>query len=165
MMSIEALTVTSRVPVKVYTILKDLDTGTEFPPFIGTGSGQVITAEDGVINGHLYEITEYTSYSDGRTEKSFKETKRLYLDESGSYSIPSRTYLETRQELADVNGNVLASWTVNEDNHDYTIINPVTKEIPLAQVTSSIGADHSAVKTGKCHKIHGYLYQSLQSSS
>ncbi len=149
---IEALTVISRVPVKVYTILKDLDTGTEFPPFIGTGSGQVITAEDGVINGHLYEITEYTSYSDGRTEKSFKETKRLYLDESGSYSIPSRTYLETRQELADVNGNVLASWTVNEDNHDYTIINPVTKEIPLAQVTSSIGADHSAVKTGSVIK-------------
>lgn len=150
--AIEALTVTSRVPVKVYTILKDLDAGTELPSFIGTGSGQVITAEDGIINGHLYEITEYTRYSDGSTEKSFKETKRIYLDENGSYSIPSRTYLETRQELADGNGNVLASWTVNEDNHDYTIKNPVTREIPIAQVTSSIGADHSAIKTGSVIK-------------
>ncbi|EIW27699.1 prealbumin-like fold domain-containing protein, partial [Pelosinus fermentans] len=58
--AIEALTVIARVPVKVFTILKDLDTGTELPSFIGTGSGQVLTAEDGIINGHLYEITEYT---------------------------------------------------------------------------------------------------------
>jgi uncharacterized surface anchored protein len=150
--AIETLTVTARVPVKVYTILKDLDAGTELPPFIGTGSGQVITAEDGIINGHLYEITEYTKYSDGRTEKSFKETKRIYFDKNGSYNIPSRTYLETRQELADVEGNVLASWTVNEANQDYTIKNPVTREIPIAQVTSSIGADHSAVKTGNIIK-------------
>ncbi|WP_312427789.1 SpaA isopeptide-forming pilin-related protein [Lacrimispora sp.] len=150
--TIEALTVTARVPVKVYTILKDLDAGTELPPFIGTGSGQVITAEVGIINGHLYEITEYTRYSDGRTKKSSKETKRIYLDETGSYSIPSRTYLETRQELTDINGNVLASWTVNEDNHDYTIKNPVTREIPIVQVTSSIGVDHSAVKNGSVIK-------------
>ncbi|PJJ29847.1 SpaA isopeptide-forming pilin-related protein [Lacrimispora celerecrescens] len=150
--AIEALTVIARVPVKVFTILKDLDTGTELPSFIGTGSGQVLTAEDGIINGHLYEITEYTRYSDGRTEKSFKETKRIYLDENGSYSIPSRTFLETRQELNDGNGNVLANWTVNVDNHDYTIKNPVTREIPIAQVTSSIGADHGAVKTGSVIK-------------
>ena len=150
--AIETLTVTARVPVKVYTILKDLDSGTELPPFIGTGSGHVITAEDGIINGHLYEITEYTKYSDGRAEKSLKETKRIYFDKNGSYNIPSRTYLETRQELADVEGNVLASWTVNEDSHDYTIKNPVTREIPIAQVTSSIGADHGAVKTGNIIK-------------
>ncbi|WP_349944904.1 SpaA isopeptide-forming pilin-related protein [Lacrimispora sp. BS-2] len=150
--SIEVLTVTGRVPVKVYTVLKDLDAETELPPFIGTGSGQIITVEDGIINGHLYEITEYTRYSDGRTEKSFKETKRIYFDKNGSYTIPSRTYLKTRQELADAEGNVLAGWAVNEDNYDYTIKNPITREIPIAQVTSSIGSDHSAVKNGNVIK-------------
>jgi hypothetical protein len=150
--AIENLTVTGRVPVKVYAVLKDLDAGTELPPFIGTGSGQAVTAEDGIINGHTYEITEYTKFSDGRTEKSSKEIKRIYFDKDGSYTIPSRTYLGTRQELADAEGNVLASWTVNEDNHDYVIKNPVTREIPIAQVTSSIGADHSAVKTGSVIK-------------
>jgi uncharacterized surface anchored protein len=150
--AIDALTVTARVPVKVYTVLKDLDAGTELPPFIGTGSGQSVTAEEGIINGHLYEITEYTKYSDGRTKKSFKETKRIYFGENGSCTIPSRTYLETRQELADAEGNVLASWTVNEDNHDYTIKNPVTREVPIVQITSSVGADHSAVKTGSVIK-------------
>jgi uncharacterized surface anchored protein len=150
--AIDALTVTARVPVKVYTVLKDLDAGTELPPFIGTGSGQSVTAEEGIINGHLYEITEYTKYSDGRMKKSFKETKRIYFGENGSCTIPSRTYLETRQELADAEGNVLASWTVNEDNHDYTIKNPVTREVPIVQITSSVGADHSAVKTGSVIK-------------
>ena len=149
---IEALTITGRVPVKVYTVLKDLDTGIELPPLIGSGNHQVITVEDGIIDGHLYEITEYTKYSDGRTEKSFKETKRIYVDEAGSYPLSSRTYLETRQELTDAEGNSLVSWTVNEDNHDYTIKNPVTREFPIAQVTSSVGIDQNAVKTGSIIK-------------
>ncbi|MEY8354714.1 SpaA isopeptide-forming pilin-related protein [Lachnospiraceae bacterium 54-53] len=144
--TIEALTVTGRMPVKVYTILKDLDTGTERLPFIGTGSSKTLTAEAGIINSHLYEITEYTRYSDGRTEKSFKETKRIYFDENGSYTFPTRTYLETRQELTDADGKVLAEWAVNEDNCDFTIKNPVTKETPIARVTGTAGTDHSAVK-------------------
>ncbi|ADL03061.1 SpaA isopeptide-forming pilin-related protein [Lacrimispora saccharolytica] len=150
--AIENLTVTGRVPAKVYTVLKDLDAGNELPPLIGTGSGQAVTAENGIINGHTYEITEYTKFSDGRTEKSSKEIKRIYIDKDGSYTIPSRTYLDTRQELADAEGKVLASWTVNENNHDYTIKNPVTREIPIAQVTSGIGADHSAIRTGSVIK-------------
>ncbi len=150
--SIEALTVSGRVPVKVYTILKDLDTGTELPAFMGTGSSLSITAQEGITDGHLYEITEYTRYSDGRTEKSMKEIKRIYLDENGTYTLPSRTYLETRQELADSEGNVLADWTVNENNLEYTITNPITKEIPIAQVTGSVGTDYSAVKTGSVIK-------------
>jgi hypothetical protein len=149
---IEALTVTGRVPVKVYTVLKDLDTGIELPPLIGSGNIQAITTEDGVIDGHLYEITEYTKYSDGRLEKSFKETKRIYFDENESYILPSRTYLETRQELSDEEGNILASWTVNEANHDYTVNNPVTREVSIAQVTGSVGVDQSAVKTGNVIK-------------
>ncbi len=150
--TIEALTVTGRVPVKVYTVLRDLDTGTELPPLIGSGSGQRVTVADGIIDGHLYEITEYTKYSDGRTETSQKETKRIYLDEAGSYDVPSRTYLETRQELTDDAGNTLASWTVNEKTHDYTIQNPVTTEIPFAKVTSSAGAEDHAVKKGSVMK-------------
>lgn len=149
---IEALTVTGRVPVKVYTVLKDLDMGTELPPLIGSGNSQAITAEDGVIDGHLYEITEYTRYSDGRTEKSFKETKRIYFDEAGSCTLSSRTYLEARQELTNAEGNVLANWTVNEDNHNYTIKNPVTREVSIAKVTGSVGVDQSAVKTGSVIK-------------
>ncbi|GLB27171.1 hypothetical protein LXJ15735_34120 [Lacrimispora xylanolytica] len=149
---IEALTVTGRVPVKVYTIIKDLDTGYELPALIGTGENQKVTAMDGITEGHLYEITEYTKYSDGRSEKSHKETRRIYLNEDGAYTLPSRTYLGTRQELTDREGNVLASWAVNHDNHDYTILNPVIKEVPIAKVTSSIGADHGAVKTGNVIK-------------
>jgi len=150
--TIEALTITGRVPVKTYLILKDLDTGTELPAFMGTGNSLILTADDGITNGHLYEITEYTKYSDGQTEKSRKETRRIYLDDQGSYTLPSRTYLETRQELTDLEGNVLADWTVSDDTHDYTITNPVTKENPIAKVTSSVGADHSAVKTGSVVK-------------
>lgn len=150
--SIEALTVSGRVPVKVYTILKDLDTGTELPAFLGTGSNLTITAEEGIIDGHLYEMTEYTRYSDGRTEKSMKEIKRIYLDQNEAYVFPSRTYLETRQELADSEGNILAGWTVNENHHEYTITNPVIKEKPIAQVTGSVGTDYSAVKIGSVIK-------------
>ena len=149
---IEALTVTGRVPVKVCTILKDLDTGMELPPLIGSGNSRMVTAEDGIIDGHLYEITQYTMYSDGRTEKSMKEIKRICFDEEGSYCLPSRTYLETRQELTNTEGNILASWTVNEDNHDYTIKNPVTREDSIVQITSSMGTDHSAVKNGSIIK-------------
>ena len=150
--TIEALTITGRVPVKTYLILKDLDTGTELPAFMGTGSSLILTANDGITDGHLYQITEYTRYSDGQTEKSGKETRRIYLDEQGTYSLPSRTYLETRQELTDSEGNVLADWIVSDDTHDYTITNPVTKESPIAKVTSSVGAGHSAVKTGSVMK-------------
>ncbi|WP_124068045.1 SpaA isopeptide-forming pilin-related protein [Clostridium sp. E02] len=146
--SIEAMTVTGRVPVKVWSILKDLDIGYELPAVIGTGENQTVTPEDGIKEGHLYEITEYTKYSDGRTKKSRKETKRIYLDQNGSYTIPSRTYLGTKQELTNGEGMVLASWTVNEDNHEYTILNPVTKEIPIAKVTSSAGANYKGVKKG-----------------
>lgn len=150
--AIEALSVTGRVPVKVYTILKDLDTGYELPALIGTGENQTVTAMDGITEGHLYEITEYTRYSDGRSEKSFKETRRIYFDENGTYTLPSRTYLGTRQKLTDGEGNVLASWAVNEENHEYTILNPVVKEVPIAKVTSSIGADYEAVKAGSVIK-------------
>ena len=150
--AIEALTITGRVPVKTYLILKDLDTGTELPAFMGTGSSLILTADDGITDGHLYEINEYTRYSDGQTEKSGKETRRIYLNEQGTYSLDSRTYLETRQELTDSEGNVLANWIVSDHTHDYTITNPVTKESPIAKVTSRVGADHSAVKTGSVMK-------------
>lgn len=150
--AIEALTVTGRVPVKVYTILKDLDTGYELPALIGTGENQTISAMDGITEGHLYEITEYTRYSDERPEKSFKETRRIYFDEKGTYTLPSRTYLGTKQELTDGEGNTLASWAVNEENHEYTILNPVVKDIPIAKVTSSMGADYGAVKAGSVIK-------------
>ena len=76
----------------------------------------VLTTEDGIKDGHLYEITEFTSYSDGKTEKSQKETRRIYLDENGAYRLPSRTYLEARQELKDEEGNILASWISSGDN-------------------------------------------------
>jgi len=150
--TIEALTITGRVPVKTYLILKDLDTGIELPAFMGTGSSLSLTANDGITDGHLYQITEYTRYSDGQTEKSGKETRRIYLDEQGAYSLSSRTYLETRQELTDSEGNVLADWIVSDDTHDYTITNPVMKESPIAKVISSVGADHNAVKTGNVMK-------------
>jgi uncharacterized surface anchored protein len=150
--TIEALTITGRVPVKTHLILKDLDTGTELPAFMGTGSSLILTANDGITDGHLYEFTEYTRYSDGQTEKSGKETRRIYLDEQGTYSLPSRTYLETRQELTDSEGNVLADWIVSDDTHDYTITNPITKESPIGKVTSRVGAGHSAVKTGSVMK-------------
>ncbi len=150
--TIETLTITGRTPVKAYTILKDLDAGTELPSFMGTGGTLTLTTKDGIIDGHLYEITEYTRYSDGRTEKSGKEIRRIYLNEQENYILPSRTYLETKQELTDSDGNVLADWTVNDDTHDFTIKNPVTKENPIAEVTSSIGAGHNAVKIGSVIK-------------
>ena len=150
--TIEALTINGRVPVKTYLILKDLDTGIELPAFMGTGSSLILTANDGITDGHLYQITEYTRYSDGQTEKSGKETRRIFLDEQGVFSLPSRTYLETRQELTDSEGNVLADWIVSDDTHDYTITNPVMKESPIAKVISSVGADHNAVKTGNVMK-------------
>ncbi|WP_185967514.1 SpaA isopeptide-forming pilin-related protein [Clostridium sp. HBUAS56010] len=150
--TIEALTITGRVPVKVYTVLKDLETGRELPERVGTGDNQRVTAKDGIIEGHLYEIGEYTRYSDGRTEKTHKETRRLYFDESGAYQLSSRTYLGTRQQLTDRKGNVLASWAVQEENHDYTIKNPVVKEVSIAKVTSSVGEEYQAVKQGSVMK-------------
>lgn len=146
--SIQALTITGRVPVKVYTTLKDLDTGVELPSIIGTSGNQTLSEKNGIEDGHLYEITEYTKYSDGRMVKTNKETKRIYLNESRIYNLPSRTYLQTKQELTDSNGSILSSWIINENNYDHTIYNPLTKEIPIAQVTSDIGSNHSAVKNG-----------------
>jgi hypothetical protein len=150
--SIHALTITGRVPVKVYTELKDLETGIELPSVIGTSGNQTLSEKNGIEDGHLYEITEYTKYSDGRTVKSNKEIKRIYLNENKIYNLPSRTYLETKQELTDYKGNILSNWTINENNYDYTIYNPITKEIPIAQVTSEIGANQSAVKNGNVLK-------------
>lgn len=108
------MTVTGRVANKVFTIFKDLDNGSELPAFIGS-TDLKLTAEDGILEGHLYEITEYTRYSDGQIEKSGKETKRIYFNEEGSYTQPLRTYLETMQELTDQEGNTLAAWGVNSD--------------------------------------------------
>lgn len=145
---IEALTVTGRVPVKVYTVLKDLDTGKELPYFSGIGTTVELTKDNGIIEGHLYEITEYTTYSDGKREPSRRETKRIYFDKEGSYSLSSRSYIETKNQLTDREGRVLAEWKVNEDNHEYTIKNPVIKEVPIVKVTGTAGADHKAVKQG-----------------
>lgn len=144
--AIEALTVTARSPVKVYTAIRDLDTGGELFPFTGTGSARIINTKDGLADGHLYEITEYTIYSDGRRSKSRREIKRIYLDETGTYAFPSRTYLESRQELTDENGNVLADWVSGGEETEYTVKNPVVKETPIARITGAAGADHSGVK-------------------
>lgn len=151
--AVHELTVTGRVPVKVYTVLKDLDTGKELPSFTGTGKRLELTAEGGIEDGHLYEITEYTTYSDGRMETSFKETRRIYLNrKDGPKILTGRTYLGTRNELTDEEGNVLASWSVNEAGQEYTIKNPVTKEIPIASVTSPAGKDYRAIRKGSVIK-------------
>lgn len=148
--TIESMTVTGRVANKVFTIFKDLDKGSELPAFIGS-TDLKLTAEDGILEGHLYEITEYTRYSDGQVEKSGKETKRIYFNEEG-YTQPLRTYLETMQELTDQEGNTLAAWGVNSDQLEYTIENPVTEEKIVAQVTGNAGRESAAVKKGDVMK-------------
>ena len=100
----------------------------------------------------MYEITEYTRYSDGHVEKSSKETKRIYFDEEGGYTQPLRTYLETMQELTDQEGSTLAAWIVNPNQLEYTIENPVVEEAIVAQVTGNVGKGYAAVKKGDVMK-------------
>ncbi len=149
--AIESLTVVGRMANKVYTVLKDLDNGEELPAFVGS-TDLILTEADGIKDGHLYEITEYTRYSDGNVVKSGKETKRIYLDENKTFVLPLRTYLETDQELTMEDGSMLASWTVNEANQEYIISNPITKERIIAEVIGSTGRHHEAVKKGDVTK-------------
>ena len=149
--TIESMTVTGRVANKVYTVFKDLDDGSELPAFIGS-TDLKLTEADGIQEGHLYEITEYTRYSDGHVEKSSKETKRIYFDEEGGYTQPLRTYLETMQELTDQEGSTLAAWIVNPNQLEYTIENPVVEEAIVAQVTGNAGKGYAAVKKGDVMK-------------
>ena len=149
--TIESMTVTGRVANKVFTVFKDLDDGSELPAFIGS-TDLKLTEADGILEGHLYEITEYTRYSDGHVEKSSKETKRIYFDEEGGYTQPLRTYLETMQELTDQEGSTLAAWIVNPNQLEYTIENPVVEEAIVAQVTGNVGKGYAAVKKGDVMK-------------
>lgn len=145
--AIESLTVTGRVANKVFIVIKDLDTGKELPAITGSMNLTMTTA-DGIVDGHLYEITEYTRYSDGNVVKSRKETKRIHLDAEDGYTVQARTYTETRQELSGQDGNALEAWSVDSDSLSHTVRNPVTEEVPTAMVSGNAGRGHTAVKTG-----------------
>lgn len=145
--TIDSLLVFGRTADKTFTVLKDLDTGKVLPDIISS-TDLTLTAEDGIEEGHLYEITEYTRYSDGSTEMSKRETKRIWFDENSSYLLPSRSYLKTRLQLINQDRTELDSWTVEMDSFEHKIENPVKKEIAIAEIAGTTGSGHMPVKNG-----------------
>ena len=145
--TIESLTVFGRAADKTFTVLKDLDTGEVLPDIISS-TDILLTADDGIEEGHLYEITEYTRYSDGNTEMSKKETRRIWFDENGTFLLPSRTYLGTRLQLENQARDELDTWTVENGSFKHVIENPVTKERAVAEVTGTVGNGQMPVTNG-----------------
>lgn len=150
--AVEALTVIGRIPVKVSLRLKDLTTGQVLPEITAGGTEAELTADDGIISGHVYEIAEYTRYSDGNRELSGKETRRLYLDEDGCLSLPARISMKTAETLKTESGETVDEWDVEADSREHTIWNPVSEEMKIAEVSSLSGAGGSAVKAGDVMK-------------
>ena len=145
--AIDSLLVFGRAADKTYTVLKDLDTGKVLPDIISS-TDVTLTAEDGIEEGHLYEITEYTRYSDGNTEMSKKGTRRIWFDENGSFLLPSRTYLKTRLRLEKQDRTELDSWTVEMGSVEHKINNPVKKESAVAEIAGTAGNGYMPVKNG-----------------
>lgn len=150
--AVEALTVTGRVPTKVSLMLKDLTSAQMLPEITAGGTDTELTADDGIVSGHVYEIAEYTRYSDGNRELSGKETRRLFLGEDGRCTIPARISMKTVETLKTKSGETVAEWEVDADNRDYTIWNPVSEEKEIMEVSSGAGVGGSAVKTGDVMK-------------
>lgn len=146
--AVEALTVTGRVPTKVSLILKDITTGKLLPEITAGGTEVILTAGDGIESGHVYEISEYTRYSDGNRELSDKETRRLFLDQYGQCILSARTYIKTVETLKQASGEIVEEWEVSGDSYDHTIANPIAKEKVIAGISAGAGAEGSAVKTG-----------------
>lgn len=146
--AVETLTITGRVVTGVSVILRDLDSNGFSMSFLGDDADHILTAKDGLVSGHLYEISEYTQYSDGNENMTDKITKRIYFDEQGKYHLKLRAGLWTEERLVDQRGKLVEEWRVEQDKHDHTIINPVLQEPVIATIAGSSGADDSAVRNG-----------------
>lgn len=156
---VSSLFVTGRVPTDVYQELRDLDTGEVIERRLRGGAECVLTGED-VVDGHLYERTEYTEYSDGNKSMSFRETRRLHLDEKGECVIPVRTFLRTKERLEASEGTLIEDWEVKADDRCHEIKNPVVREKIIAEITGMPGRGGAAVKKGEVVK-YTITYENL----
>ena len=159
--AVSQLTVIGRTAERITLSIKNLDRDTVLPELTGTGTNLTLTEKNGIIDGDLYEITEYTWYSDGSKVKSGREVRRIYLDEAGKWTFPSRTAAETAMQLKDSEDHILEQWTPGI-NEIYTIANPAAEEPRPAEVTSDNGRDGKAVKRGQIIK-YGITYKNTRS--
>lgn len=160
--AIEAVTISGRQAVKNEVELTDLQTGK-----VKTLSGQLkrLTAEDGLIEGNLYQQREITYYTDGNRRTETNKIFRMSFNDTGSYEIVSKIPEQTRVLIETEEGEKIDEWTVeNKDHAGYsrTLFNPEYEDRQKIQVISENGRHGAAVTPGSIVKYE-ITYQNTSS--
>ena len=158
-----AATIRGRYAVRSEITVTDSD-GNETVSWTASGDGHVVTSADGIRDGEVYTLTERTIYSDGSSEVTDRQTKRLCLPD-GSCLVPdrrpARVHLSLREigeELQDGRSEIsgeLASYDPAEEQPELTVGDPSSeKEIFSNRKTyvleeTTFYGDGSWIESGK----------------
>ena len=136
--AIWGLTIKGRYPIRVEYEMKD-SFGSQAAQWIGTKDGHTLYKKDGLKEGEIYTITEYTCYNDGTRPITGKRTEALFFDEKNACYIPGREAVRTSLTLSHEDGTKIDSFSVNEVIQEKTIKNNRLPENPQMMVKNRDG--------------------------
>lgn len=131
--AIQSVTIHGRYAVKTCYEMTDQE-GNLAASWIGAGTEHVIDRQaaesQGLAEGKIYTITEYTCYSDGTIAKTGRRTQMLRFDETGQFQIPVRTASAVTLSLEHSDGTAIDSFQPTEQIPTVHIRNNVSPENP-----------------------------------
>lgn len=136
--SICGVTIKGRYPIRVEYEMKD-SSGNQAAHWTGTKDGHTLYKKDGLKEGEIYTITEYTRYSDGSRPITGRRTEALFFNEKNACHIPGREALRTALTLSRKDGTRIASFFVNEVIQEKTIKNNRLPENPQMMLKNRDG--------------------------
>ena len=158
-----AATIRGRYAVRSEITVTDPD-GNETFSWTASGDGHVLTSADGIRDGEVYTLTERTIYSDGSSEVTDRQTKRLCLPD-GSCLVPDRRPARVHLSLREIGeepqdgrseiSGELASYDPAEEQPELTVGDPSSeKEIFSNRKTyvleeTTFYGDGSWIESGK----------------
>lgn len=154
--NIASVSVWGRKAVEIKRYLTEAESGEERE--LPAGSSLVLTKEDGLQEGALYEWREETRFNDGSCRVTGRRFFSLHFDEQGEYvpdwRMPEETVLtlfeEEGSEKDETGEEGLLEWTVEnrEKGYLHTIYNPEYEERNGIATVSANGRLGAAVLPG-----------------
>ena len=154
--NIASVSVWGRKAVEIKRYLTEIENGKERE--LPSGSSLVLTREDGLEEGELYEWREETWFNDGSSRVTGRRFFRLHFNERGEYAPNWRMPEETVLTLLEEDGSgkdeagkeELLHWTVEngETGYLHTIDNPEYEERNGISTISDNGRLGGAVLPG-----------------
>ena len=127
--SIESLTVSGRYIIKNETVVLD-DTGAEVTRWVAADRQHILYRGGGLQEGGIYTFAQYVRYSDGSSEVTNKETKRVLFDEQDRLIVTQTLTEHTTLSLYHADGTLIGKYDPGEFVPDQTFKNNVNPENP-----------------------------------